>query len=221
MREFFRKNLRLKIIAVGFAAALWFFVAGQRTSEVGLVVPLGFEGVPTDMVMTAAPPGEVEVRLRGPRLIVGNLNPSRVSAEIDLSGASEGAGTLRITPSDIEAPMGVEVTRVTPASVEIVMERIVSATVPVTAVLAGEPAPGLRLAGVDVVPESVTVSGLGPDVDGLETVRTRPVDIRGIEATDIFTSELVLPDWEYGGSNARTVTVRVIVEKESKGEEAK
>lgn len=218
MREFFRKNLRLKIIAVGFATALWFFVAGQRTTEVGLVVPLGFEGVPADMVMTTAPPGEVEVRLRGPRLIIGNLTPSQVSAEIDLSGAAEGAGTLRISPSDIEAPMGVEVTRVTPASVDIVMERVVSATVPVTAVLAGEPAPGYRLAGVDVVPESVTVSGLGGDVDGLETVRTRPVDIRGIVATEIFTSELAVPEWEYGGSKERAVTVRVIVEKEDKGE---
>ena len=147
MKELFASNLKLKLLAVIFSLALWFFVAGQSRTEVGFIVPISYKGIPKDLIMTGAPPDEVEVRVTGPKLFINNLSPSQISAELDMSGAKEGINTLRIQPTDIITPMGVDVQRLRPSSVDFRLERITRVELPVRALVSGRPAPGYRVVG--------------------------------------------------------------------------
>lgn len=60
-----------------------------------------------------------------------------------------------------------------------VARQLAYATLPVIPVLTGEPAYGMRVDTVSVVPAAVTVSGENPTVRQLQAISTEPVDIGG------------------------------------------
>ncbi len=213
MKGFLLKNIRLKILAVVFATALWFFVGAQSTSEVGFLVPIALKGIPENMEIAGAPPGEIEVRVSGPGRTINTLSPSSVIAEIDLSGAKEGHNRVKITPQNITTPMGVEVVRLRPGSVDIRMEALRKASVPVKARLRGEPAGGYKVAAVNVSPAVVTVSGSSRAVKGLNAIYTSPVDISGLDSTKKFTVGLDVAAGEFRSLSADKATVRVSIIK--------
>lgn len=214
MKELILKNFRLKLLAVGFSLALWFFVAGQKSTEVGFIVPLSFKGIPKGMVMTGAPEGEVDVRVVGPKFLVNNLLPSQIIAEVDLGAAKEGVNGYRILPRDVIAPIGIKVTRVLPASVEVRMDRLVDVELPVKVRLAGRPAKGWRVAGVSATPKSVIAGVVKKNLDAINAVYTTPVDISGARARMAVTARLEIPDNDIRALSAESVKVKVIFEKE-------
>ncbi|MBI5970458.1 MAG: YbbR-like domain-containing protein [Deltaproteobacteria bacterium] len=214
MKELILKNLRLKLLALGFSLALWFFVASQTSTDVGFMVPLSFKGIPKGMVMTGAPEGEVDVRVAGPKFLVNNLLPSQIIAEVDLASAKEGVNGYRIPPRDVTVPAGIKVTRVIPASVEIRMDRLVEVELPVKVRLSGKPGKGWRVARVSVTPRSVTAGVVKKNLDVFTAVYTKPVDISGARARMDVTAQLEIPDNDIRALSVESVKVKVIFEKE-------
>lgn len=214
MRDFFTSNLRLKGMALAFAIALWFFVAGQSKTEVGFLVPVGFKGVPKDMVMTSVPPDELEVRVTGPRLFISNLSPTQIAAEIDLSAAKEGLNAYKIQPTDIITPMGVEVLRLRPNSVEVRLEKLIKMEFPVRARVIGRPAAGYRVADVLVFPKSITATGTKKDIRETGAIFTKPVDISDMDSSTSLSAQLDTAGFEFRSLSADRVEVKVIIRKE-------
>lgn len=214
MREIFTSNLRLKAMALAFAIALWFFVAGQSRTEVGFLVPIGFKGVPKDMVMTSMPPDELEVRVTGPRLFIANLSPAQIAAELDLSSAKEGLNTYRIQPRDIVTPMGIEVLRFRPNSIEVKLEKLIKVELPVRARVVGRPAPGYRVAEVVVLPKSVVATGTKKEIREIKVIFTKPVDISDMDSSTSLSAQLDVAGLEFRSFSAERVEVRVIIRKE-------
>lgn len=211
MRIFLLKNLRLKLISLAFAFALWFFVAGQSVTELGIMVPLGYKGIPKDMVMMSPPFGEVDVRITGPRFFVNNMEQGKVIAELDLSGAKSGTNIYRILPKDVIAPIGIKVARILPGSVEVRMEKLVDVELPVKVRFHGRPAPGFRVTGVSVSPKGIMASVLSKDVAGIDGIYTKTVDISGIDETTSATVALDLPEREFMNASSYSVTVKIAV----------
>lgn len=214
MKAFVASNTKLKALALVFALALWFFVAGQSRTEVGFLVPLGFKGIPKDMVMTSTPPDEMEVRVTGPKLFINNLSPTQITAEIDLSGAREGLNTYRIQTKDIITPMGVEVQRLRPSSVEVKLEKVVRAELPVKPKLTGRPAAGYRVADVSVSPRTIAVTGTEREMKNMKEIRTRPIDISGIDAPLNVKVQLDQAGLELRSLSVDSVEVRILPRKE-------
>lgn len=217
MREFLTSNLRLKAIALAFAVALWFFVAGQSRTEVGFLVPIGLKGIPKDMVMTSVPPDEIEVRVTGPRLFISNLSPAQIAAELDLSAAKEGLNAYKIQPKDIATPMGIEVLRFRPNSIEVKLEKLSKVDLPVRAVVVGKPAPGYRVAEVIVFPKTVTVTGTRQEIKAVRTLFTKPLDISGMDSSTSLSVQLDATGAEFRSLSAERVEVKVIIRKEKQG----
>ena len=217
MREFLTSNLRLKAIALAFAVALWFFVAGQSRTEVGFLVPIGLKGIPKDMVMTSVPPDEIEVRVTGPRLFISNLSPAQIAAELDLSAAKEGLNAYKIQPKDIATPMGIEVLRFRPNSIEVKLEKLSKVDLPVRAVVVGKPAPGYRVAEVLVFPKTVTVTGTRQEIKAVRTLFTKPLDISGMDSSTSLSVQLDAAGAEFRSLSAERVEVKVIIRKERQG----
>lgn len=211
MRSFLLKNLRLKVISLAFAFALWFFVAGQSSTELGIMAPLGYKGIPKDMVMTSAPFGEVDVRVTGPRFLINNLEPGKIIAELDLSGARAGTGVYRILPKDVIVPVGIKVGRILPGSVEVHLENLVDVELPVKVRFHGRPAPGFRVTGVSVVPKIIIASVLAKDAVGIDGIYTKAVDISGIDETTSATVALDAPEREFMNISSYSVTVKIAV----------
>ncbi len=208
------RNLGLKLLALAFSTALWFLVVGEKVTEMGLLVPLRFKGIPQNMVVTRSSPEDVEVIVAGPKMFTNNLSPSEIKLAIDLSKAHEGINKYRVFPQDIKAPGGVEVIRVRPQTVYIELERLVTVAMPVKVRLEGSPPPGVRIEAVTVEPEVVQVTGLKRDVEKLKQVYTRRLDVSKIGVTTSIPVMIEPRDGAIREVNPDIVVVHIKVRKD-------
>jgi len=213
MKGWFTHNLGLKIISLILATGLWFFVAGQSTVEVGFFVPLGFSNIPEDMVMTSAPTGEIAVRVRGPKLVINNLTPSKITVGLDLSGAGEGLNKYRVEADNIAVPTGVAVTGVKPNSVRFRLAKIIRRIVIVKARLRGAPPKGYKVAEVSITPQSVEAAGLKKNILKIRHFVTKPIDVRGLMESKVFKVNLDFGRKELRSVTPDTIKVTVTIKK--------
>ena len=103
------------VLAVGF----WFFAVVHEKVELGLLVPLVYEGFPTRLVIDGAPLESVYVRLRGPREAVENIDPQQVRVRVDLAAARAGNNVLPLAAPMVVVPRGVQVVGISPPAVNL------------------------------------------------------------------------------------------------------
>ncbi|HET8648136.1 MAG TPA: CdaR family protein, partial [Vicinamibacteria bacterium] len=186
-------------------------IAGEKTSEMGLVVAVELQNFPHDLELTGEPVNAVEVRLRASPGIIQRITPGDVSARVDLAGVGEGEHIVHLSAESIRVPFGVRVVRVNPATLALNFERTLQKTVPVRARLMGRPAPGYEVAQVASRPGEVPVAGPKTRVQEVESAFTEPVSVEGASAavTDEVNIGLDDPLLRVLGSPRVTVTAEV------------
>jgi YbbR domain-containing protein len=172
-------NLALKAASVALASLLWYVIAGEKTSEMGLTVPVELQNFPHDLELTGEPVNAVEVRLRASPGIIQRIGPGDVSARVDLLGVGEGEHIVHLTGEAIRVPFGVRVVRVNPSTISLSFERTLQKTVPVRPRLTGRPAAGFEVAEVTAQPTEVRLSGPKSRVQEVESAFTEPVSVEG------------------------------------------
>ena len=215
MKAFLLNNRRLKLAAIVFSFALWFFVGGQRGAQVGFLMGLDLTGIPQDMVVMGEAPRQVEVRLSGPQGFINNLSPSQVSVEVDFTGAREGLNTYRIESHDVVVPGGIEVVSVSPRSFDIRLQRLMTVMLPVRVNFAGTPAMGFQVISLKADPLEVEVFGTKKAVSRVKRVFTKLVDIEGIDSTTSLVVPIAFPEGVRGGS-PENVYVTITVDKKER-----
>lgn len=115
------RHWELKLLALGFSIALWFFVMTSEKSDLFFSVPIEFDGVPPGLVLTGERPESVDVQLHGLRGTLARLSPEQVKAHVSLSGVGPGEVMLRISPDQVTVPAGVSVLRVNPSRIRLVL----------------------------------------------------------------------------------------------------
>src|SRR4029079_6116526 len=145
-------NLALKAASMALAALLWYVIAGAKTSEMGLTVPVELQNFPADLELTGELAHSVEVQLRATPGIIQHIGAGDVSAHIDLAGVGEGEHVVHLGSGSIRVPFGVTVVRVNPSTIVLNIERTLQKTVPVRPRLTGRPAQGFEVAEVGSQP---------------------------------------------------------------------
>ena len=179
--QFFSENLWLKLFSVALAFGFWVVVAREPVVERGLVVPLGFENIPSALQVAGEPPDTVRVRVRGSQRIINGLVPGDVVAILDLAGERSGDRRLFDMYADrVRVPFGVEVTQIAPTNITISLDRAgVAESVVVVPDIEGMPAAGFAIGRISVLPAEVDI--LGPDsvLATLSEALTEPITIEG------------------------------------------
>jgi YbbR domain-containing protein len=211
MRLFLLQNMPLKLVSLALAALLWFVIAGEKSSEVGLSVPVELKNFPKDLELTGDAVNAVEVRLRASPSIIQSLGPQEVSAHVDLSGVAEGEHIVNLTADSIRIPFGVKVVRINPSTLTLTLERTVQKVVPVRPRLLGRPAPGHEVAEVTSSPPEVRVAGPKSRVQEAEGAFTEPVSVEAATATVVEDVNLGVDDplLRIQGSPRVRVTARI------------
>jgi YbbR domain-containing protein len=204
-------NLSLKVASLLLALALWFVIAGEKSSERGLKAPLELQNFPQGFELTGDLLDSVDVRLRASPGIIHRLSAGDVSAQIDLAGAEEGERIVHLSPQAIRVPFGVEVVKVTPSIVTLNFERTLQRSVPVRPRLLGRPALGYEVAEMTSEPAEVRISGPKSRVQEIESAFTEPVSVEGAQANvvDSVTIGVDDPMLRLLGSSRARVTARV------------
>jgi YbbR domain-containing protein len=187
-------NLPLKLVSLVLAVLLWFVIAGEKTSEMGLSVPVELQNFPKDLELTGDPVDTVEVRLRASPGIIQRLTPGDVSAHIDLVEAHEGERIVHLTPDSVRVPFGVTVVKISPSIITLNLERTLQKTVPVRPRLLGRPAPGYEVAEVTAEPAEARITGPKSRVQEIESAYTEPVSVEGVEANVVDHVNIGLED---------------------------
>jgi YbbR domain-containing protein len=204
-------NTPMKIASVLLALVLWFVIAGEKTSEMGLSVPLELQNFPVDLELTGEPVNTVDVRLRASPSVIQQLGPAEVSAHVNLAGVGEGEQIVHLTAETIRVPFGIRVVRVTPAMITLHLERTLQKDVPVRARLLGRPAAGNEVAEVKTDPAEVRIAGPKTRVREVESAFTEPVSVEAAEATVVEAVNVGLEDpyLRILGSSRVRVTARI------------
>ena len=188
------EHLPLKLLSVGLAAALWFVIAGETTSEMGITAPVELQNFPRDRELTGEPINAVEVRLRAPPGIIQRMDPGEVSATVDLTGLKEGEHIIHLTPEAIRIPFGVKVVKISPASLTLNLERTMERTVPIRPRILGRPAAGFEVAEITSEPAEVRIAGPKSRVQEVESAFTEPLAVEGARSTVVDQLNIGLED---------------------------
>jgi YbbR domain-containing protein len=204
-------NLALKLSSLALATLLWFAIAAEKTSEMGISVPVELQNVPRDLEVTGDAVNSVEVRLRASPGIIQRLGPGEVSARVDLQGIDEGERIVHLTESAIRVPFGVQVVKISPSIITLRLERTLQKVVPVRPRLLGRPAPGYEVVGLTSQPPDVRVAGPKSRVQEVESAYTEPVSVEGAQSdvTDEVNIGLEDPLLRLQDNARVRVTVRV------------
>lgn len=171
-------NWLLKLGSFAFAIALWGFVnLGAREADRSILARLEFRNLPPKLMITSPIPEAVDVRLRGPRTILGTIDERRERVIIDLANVGTGTTSFKIDPEMLNLPRGVTVTRLTPVQVMVDIERIVERVLPVVVNFTGAVPPGYRVVESEIRPAVVTVTGPAGRVNALRNVPTVPLHL--------------------------------------------
>jgi YbbR domain-containing protein len=204
-------QLGLKLLSVGLAVMLWMIVSGEETVERGLRIPLEFQQFPAGLELQEEMPSTVDVRVRGGSGTLSRLSPADVIAVLDLHGARPGRQLFHLTPEQVRAPFGVEVTQVAPPSIALVFENTGSRVVPIAPVLDGKPAPGYIVGKITTDPITVEVVGPESVVNRVSEAITEPVSVAGATSAvrDTVTVGFVEPSVRMKVPRAATVSVDI------------
>ncbi|KPJ60080.1 MAG: hypothetical protein AMJ46_08175 [Latescibacteria bacterium DG_63] len=182
-RSIFKENWGIKIAAIALSILVLFHVRTEGDGEIAFNVPVELRGIPDSLAWTGEVPGSVSVTLSGKLKNLIKLRLVSLRIPVDLAEAGPGRFQRTLSAGDVPVPEGSDVAVshfAGPSQIDIVIERKISATVPVIAILTGEPAEGFCVVEAPTVfPESVVVTGPVSAVSAVDSVYTNPIDVSG------------------------------------------
>ena len=183
LQGLFLNNWVLKLLSLGFAVFLWFFVVGEEKAEVTITMPTEIVNLPKNLVVANDIPDMIYVRVLGPRSVIRDMVLQRLPKIIDLKNATAGKIAVHIDSDTLPIPSGVKVTRYQPSEFDIMLEPVVRKEVPVRPEITGTVANGYKIKKIETTPDRVTVSGTAKELNKIKELRTLPINIDG--ATEI------------------------------------
>ncbi|MEA3386110.1 MAG: CdaR family protein [Thermodesulfobacteriota bacterium] len=176
-QNFFRKDWVLKLLSLGFALLLWFFVVGEQKAEVNVSIPLELVNIPAGLVIANDIPSNIDAKVYGPRGMIRAAAAKGILRVIDLKDATSGKINVHILPNSLSLPGAVRVLSIQPSDIEIVLEPLVLSDFPVRPALKGAVAKYHKVLNTEVYPPRVVISGPESVIKAMKDVRTFPVDL--------------------------------------------
>jgi YbbR domain-containing protein len=201
----------LRLLALGIAIGIWFNASVEDRlvfSEKVVEASVSYNR-PRGFIIASPGPQSVNVRLRGSKKTIRQLNPYMVSVQVDLSQRQIGLVSINLTSDDVLVPEGLEVVVIEPNTLRVDLEREISLRVPVVPKFVGKPAAGSAVGEAEVSPNQVLVTGPEPLLAHLESLSTRPISLEGHAQTFDERVEVVSPSSLIQIAPAGMVTVRV------------
>ncbi len=193
-RRFLTHNWFLKLFSVLVASLLWLTIASETNSVINRAIALEFQGIPSNMEITGETATQVDLQLRGSSSLLNEISPADVAAVISLAGQSPGSKTVNLSSANIQTPFGVEVLRIDPIRVQFNLERTLTRTLPVRAVVEGEPEEDYEVVTFLVTPSTVNVVGPESNIRPLDSLPTTSVRIDGARFTVRTFADLNIVD---------------------------
>jgi YbbR domain-containing protein len=170
-------QIRYALLALAISAVLWGMTHGTSKIEKGFDIPVAFEGIPEDLVITEKSTQVINIRVLGPRAALREISPNNTEYVVNLEGAKPGKAVYLVEETTLELPDNARILSRSPATIELEFERWGRKSVRVVADLEGEPAEGFVFSEVEIDPPRVWLAGARSEVLRLSEVLTETVDV--------------------------------------------
>ena len=213
IREFFFKNLTLKILSLLVASFLWFFVSGKSKTELALSVPIEFTSIPKDMTITNKVPTSIHIRVKGTKTLLRPLTIKPPSLSVNLSKATPGKNVIHLARETFnDLPLGVNVVNLDPDSLTIYLDRFVQTRLPIRIKTRGTPPKGYQIREIKVNPPTLEFKASERYLQEHNSVSSEPVDVSQMRENTEVEITLMAPPNELKPVNPGTrVTAEFII----------
>lgn len=206
IRKVLFDNWGIKLLSLGLALMLWFFVTSKGRTETTLLVPLELRNVPQNMAVVGDVVSSIEIRIQGPERVLRDITTGkRVFGILDLARAKVGENMIPVSPDDIRTPAGAAVTHMSLSEVKVRLEPLARKSIRLRPVLHGTPAAGYRIAKVTITPSKIIVEGPANVLGTLESLASLPIDVQGADA-----GLTVEPKVDYQGKSLKIIDTDII-----------
>lgn len=208
------ENLRPGVLVLALAISVFIWAVAQGTSSViqSFDVEVELVGVEEGLVITDQSSDEINVRLRGSRAALRNLDTNQLKYRVDARGGKPGVAVYEVDVDTIDHPTGTQFVGYSPSRLQVRFEKRGRKAVGVRAEIDGTPAPGFHVAGVDIEPQKVWLEGARSQVMRLNEVVTESIDIAGLAANAKKDVRLVLGGGTVWAEDNAPVQVTIRIE---------
>ena len=180
------KKISIRIAAAAFAllAVLFFFsviLPELRREERTLVVPIHITGVPENHLVTYQSQSKAEVRIKANSETLSH--PDLLRLQVTMApGELEKEGVYPIEMLSQHADK-ITIKQITPSEIHLRLTRTASRIVEVTPRITGSPAPGFRVAKVEILPATARITAPMKAIHALSNISTTAVSVEGATAS--------------------------------------
>jgi len=180
-RKFIAKEWFPMLISLVVAVMMWNFVGGEKTVDKNVMIPVEVINLPRQLVISNQFKKEIEVAVNGPPSLILEIDNKQISRQIDLSKATPGTKVITNDVDSIPVPRGITVLRVQPATIILSLDKLIQKQFTINPVTTGTPSPGYILAGLQMDPAKITITGPETVLSPYEVLRTKVININGLK----------------------------------------
>jgi len=173
-------QIRYALLALAISGALWGMSHGSSKIERGFDIPVAFDGMPEELVITRKSTEVINIRVLGPRAALRDISTEDLEYEVNLEGAKPGKAVYLVDETTLVMPQGARILSRSPATIELEFERKSRKSVRITADLEGDPAVGFMFTEIEIDPPRVWLEGARSKVLRLSEVMTETIDVAGL-----------------------------------------
>jgi len=214
--DFLTRNWPLKLLALVLAFLLWLTLIPEEKifSEKTLSVPLETRNIPSETELVEKPSATIEVTVRAPNRLLGEIVPSDIQAILNLEKATVNQEDYPLNPSMIRVPPEARVVKIFPNKVHLKLEKSRAVSMEILPIIIGKAKEGFAIDKIELAPAKVFVRGPQSKFSPKDRVQTSPVDITDLAQNAQFEADLILPKPELRLPSSQTkVRVTVYVSK--------
>lgn len=167
------KNWQTILLSVALAVFTWFLVTGREVVETWVDMPVVMTNPPEGLIIEEGLVDKIQIRLRGPKGLVGNLNSQNLTYPINLGDLKIGERVVDIDPAKIPLSSTYEIIEVKPNRLRLRVDRRISKQISVEAAWSGNLNSDYKLQEVVASPDVVTIRG--PETLLRKVTKTRVV----------------------------------------------
>lgn len=195
-------NIVLKITALLFGIALWFFVMSTQDFQINIEVPVKLAKLPELLAVASKPPQTLNISVQGPAFDLIRMkaemkakNNEPVSIIIDLQDAELGSSRRHIDARNFHAPAYPNIHFVEPSNqllfIDLDLDTRIERNIPIRSNANIEAAPGyIRTDIPKLTPEFIKVSGARNAITRIIEIPTDSITIDSLTSSDNFTVRL-------------------------------
>jgi len=173
-------QIRYALLALAISAVLWGMTHGSAKKEKGYDIPVSFEGIPENLVITEKSTQVINIRVLGPEAALRKISAKDMEYGVNLEGAKPGKAIYLVDETTLVMPPRASIVSRSPAIIELELERRGRKSVRVAADLEGEPAEGFVFSEVAIDPPRVWLAGARSEVLRRSEVVTETIDVAGL-----------------------------------------